>query len=80
VLSIAHGNVELDPIMVWIFGTNKPNATKVYGCGVGVIALEILAAFVLTYLLHPIGYVFVVGGIVQSTTHIRAAIGNFKIS
>jgi hypothetical protein len=71
--------VEIDNLMVWIFGTNRPSAATVYSRGGAVIAAEIALAFGLTHLFHPLGYALSVGILVQSVLHIQAAILNLKL-
>jgi len=72
-------NIELDPVMVWVFGTNRPTASTIYVRGMSVIGLEIALAFLLAHASHPLGYLLVAGGLVQSGIHVWAAIQNFRL-
>jgi hypothetical protein len=71
---------EIDPIMVWIFGSNRPPSTTVYGRGAAVIISEIAVAIGVTYFYHSLGYVFIAGALIQSAVHVRATVLNSKLS
>ena len=70
---------EVDPVMVWIFGSDRPNVLTVYFRGGLVILAEIAIAFGIRYFWPPAGIVFGFGGFVQAVLHVRAAILNFKL-
>jgi hypothetical protein len=71
--AIAKGNVEIDRIMVWIFGTNKPTAEVVYVRGGLTIALESLVAIIMSHW-YPWFGVTLIG---QAVYHCYAAYKNW---
>jgi hypothetical protein len=71
--------VEIDPVMVFIFGTNRPTPTTVYLRGGLVIVAEIGIAFGLSHLWYPLAIILGIGGLGQAAFHVYAAIKNFEL-
>ena len=77
--AIRYGNVEVDPIMLFIFGTNRPTTKIIFLRG----GLVIMAESVVTLLVghfHPeAGRVLSLGLLGQAGYHIWATIRNFRL-
>ena len=75
VYAIQHGCVEVDPLMVWVFGTNKPTAFVIYTRGAAIIAAEAVAA---TFAGRVGGYIIGSALLVQAAVHAYEAIKAFR--
>jgi hypothetical protein len=73
--AIARGNHEVDPVMVRIFGTNRPTAKTIFVRGALVISAESAVAVVASHWLHWFGLAL----LVQAGVHIYEAVKNFKV-
>jgi hypothetical protein len=62
--------VEADPIMVWIFGTDRPSPKTVILRGGAAIAFEIAAAFLVSHFWYPAVYVFAAQQLAQACVHV----------
>jgi hypothetical protein len=68
------GYVEANPL----FGP-RPSTARIFGEGMGIIAAEIAAAFLIAWLYAPLGWLLIVGGLVQAGLHVHFAIKNYRI-
>ena len=80
VQKVANGPfIETDPLLVKLFGTNKPKAWQTLGIGMAIIAGEIAAAWVCNHYSALAGNVFAVGGFVQAGIHAYEARSNYLL-
>ena len=71
--------VEVDPVAVFLFGTNRPSTSKVIGIGSAVIGCEILAASVLSHFFPHLGPYIVTQQLIQATVHVYLYFRNEKL-
>jgi hypothetical protein len=73
---VKKGDVEVDPLMVFLYRTNAPSTARIVLIGGGVIATELGCAFVVAHF-HPFTLPFLIaGGLVQIAIHIYEVIHN----
>jgi hypothetical protein len=72
VYAIGKGNHEVDPIMLKIFGTDKPSAKTIFLRGGIAIALESAITLTAAHFSHPAGLVLGIALLAQSVYHFWA--------
>ena len=79
-LSLAKGNIEADPLAVWLFGTDTPSAKVLWSRGMGFIGIEI-AAMLYTAYHHPsIAWLLCALALSQAGIHFYLANHNYKLA
>jgi hypothetical protein len=77
VYAIGKGNVEVDPIMLKIFGTNRPSARRIFLRGGIAVALESAITLTAAHFGHSAGIVLGSVLLAQSVYHCWATYHNY---
>ena len=77
--AIRRGNIEVDPIMVAIFGMNRPTTKTIFLRGGIAITIESAILLLLSHFHPTAGHVLSSGLLAQTGYHVWATIHNFRL-